>query len=408
MSGLSLHRLGGMIAITCVAVGCNSGSTTMPEFPKPETAYQPQVPIDNAYDYYLAAATDIRKNLANVLTQSSFFAPARKSAIAKSLKAVQLVRRGTRKRLEATYRATGEAGAPEKIKMRAAWRLLGRIIAWRVTDAVASGSYEDAIQLGVDGMKFAFDLTSGDAADVDLGCAIADEIRVALLPAVYQMKVKALWRFVTGLKDTLNRRPSLALAVENEAKSQAVGIGQLAQWVSDKNENAIKTTFDADGAAVSKYLLENRSNGKTAAYFVELNNEWKERADMARENCKRGAAKRTVKDYSSKRIWRRAAAHYLGTWTPMFAKYDRTLARTRLLIINVMLERARLLDQDPPTNVAKFSEAVRLDPFSGEDFGYIFDGRFSRVYSVGADLIDNGGETDQAGLAPDLTLDPVN
>jgi hypothetical protein len=285
--------------------------------------------------------------------------------------------------------------------------LLGRIFAWRIAAANEAGQYRDASLLAIDGLKFAADLRGGDAIDVDLGCSISDEIRVAALPGINRMTVSQIWNQVVGLKSVLERTPALEIAARNESLNQAVSIGRLAKFVKDEEWSSVEAVFGADGAAVAKYLRENRANGKTTAYFVELERERVSRAEEEIKNATQPTRDRTRADRNEKRVWRRAAAHYLGSWRPMLARHDRTLARTRLWIINLMLERARLLDQDPPATVEKFSESVRLDPFSGESLGYIFDGRFSRVYSIGEDLVDNGGETDQAGLVPDLTLEPI-
>jgi hypothetical protein len=48
---------------------------------------------------------------------------------------------------------------------------------------------------------------------------------------------------------------------------------------------------------------------------------------------------------------------------------------------------------------------VRTDPYSGRGFVYRVDGADYRLYSVGADIKDDGGETDETYTAPDLMLE---
>lgn len=396
------------LATLGIGSGCQFGAkATMPTFPAPETLRQPVAGTQDAFDRYGLAAQEIQQSLPNLITATKFYETQRVTAMTKGAKAISMVRGATQLKCTWDYSAQGSIGSPELVGRRAAWRLIGRIFTWRITDAITNGKLDEAQALSIDGMKFAFDLMGGDAIDLDLGSTMADEIRVASMPLLNRLTVSQLWKYVGGLKAVLTRSPSLKPTIENEGKNQSVSLGLLASQVEKDDWKTIEKTFLPDGDTIAQYLKSNKGGDKNAAFFAGLEAERQERIKQALENADKGASKRKLKEFDDKRVWRKVAAHYLGTWTPMFNKYDRTVARTRLLIIATMLERTRLLDQNAPASITKFSESVRTDPFSGSDFGFLPDGRFTRVYSVGADGQDNGGETDQSGLAPDLVLEPI-
>jgi hypothetical protein len=85
---------------------------------------------------------------------------------------------------------------------------------------------------------------------------------------------------------------------------------------------------------------------------------------------------------------------------------DSTLARTRLLIIEATILQKVKSGDSAPKDLSEFPAPIRTDPYSGDQFIYRADGKDYRVYSVGADFRDDGGETDwDTYSTPDLKLE---
>ena len=88
------------------------------------------------------------------------------------------------------------------------------------------------------------------------------------------------------------------------------------------------------------------------------------------------------------------------------AMNDATLARTRMLVITARLLAMEKRNQPIPAELNKFDARLRQDPFSGYPFVYHAQGSHFRLYSVGSDFKDDGGETDaETFMSPDLALE---
>ncbi|HEX5446662.1 MAG TPA: hypothetical protein VFW87_22780 [Pirellulales bacterium] len=79
--------------------------------------------------------------------------------------------------------------------------------------------------------------------------------------------------------------------------------------------------------------------------------------------------------------------------------------------VAVAVERFRLRHAEPPKTldalIPEFLPEVPLDPFDGQPLRYRLDAGEYAVYSLGADLIDQGGQADdspQPGMPPDLVF----
>ena len=81
------------------------------------------------------------------------------------------------------------------------------------------------------------------------------------------------------------------------------------------------------------------------------------------------------------------------------------LARTRLLAIEAEVLHQIKAAGRAPASLAALPTALTVDPFTGLPFVYRANGAVYSVYSVGDDQRDDGGETDEGFLRPDLTLE---
>ena len=96
------------------------------------------------------------------------------------------------------------------------------------------------------------------------------------------------------------------------------------------------------------------------------------------------------------------ARHFFLIGSPLLDIEDRSVARLRLLIMEAELRRFVALQGRAPASLTAVKPPWATDPYNGRTFGYQPDGAEFRVYSVGANLKDDLGDTDAAGLDPDI------
>lgn len=89
----------------------------------------------------------------------------------------------------------------------------------------------------------------------------------------------------------------------------------------------------------------------------------------------------------------------------MFAD-ARAVATRNMTIISLGLRRYRLKHKKLPATldelVPDFLDAVPIDPYDGQPVRYLSQADSALLYCLGSDLINNGGETDEHLLKPDL------
>ncbi|CAN5497786.1 hypothetical protein BH11ARM2_BH11ARM2_30810 [soil metagenome] len=309
-----------------------------------------------------------------------------------------------------------EAPGPfDKRPYREGWRIIGKAMVWRIEDAVAAHKPPEAVQAFLLASRFGFGLTGGDASDATLGLSIVDEARRAILPALPTLDAAGMSKLSQGLKSALAARPGPGAVAANERMRDLRFVQEL-QDATLKNDLApFEGSMGRDGRPAVAYLGDIRQKDKELrAYFDGLTAEVNARMDQQTALANKPRSERLDKDgkdlapkLSEERPWRRFVTHYVLTMPAYRMMDDTSVARTRMLIITAELSRRRKSGQGLPNDLRPFSEGVRTDPFTGHDFVYRTDGTDWVLHSAGEDLTDNGGETDSAGEAPDLTLEPV-
>lgn len=87
----------------------------------------------------------------------------------------------------------------------------------------------------------------------------------------------------------------------------------------------------------------------------------------------------------------------------------RTTARQRLFVIHLALHAYRDEHGAWPDTLAELAPeilaSIPVDPYSKTQFVYRIENGDYRLYSVGKNLVDDGGEADETGLGPDMTYD---
>lgn len=389
--------------------GCSPGpSPVMPTWSGKDQPYTPQEGSSNAYDSYALIARNVEESIPAPLLNRVFFDPDHENeALAKVDKQLKMLVSATRKKCEFRYVSLPMFTAPS---YQRGWRLLGRAMKWKIERACVVGSFDEAIDYEVAATKFGFDLTGGSATDASLGFEIADESRRAIAPFIAKFGAGQLGVLAEGLTNALEGKPSLKVTIEHEHTRMLQGVQYVQDaYANDRFDDLMKKMKEdvRDGVAFLRDL-KGQDAKKRPAYFDSFAKEADEEtrwlssvADLPATQRNTEAPPRLAKD----RPWKSFAKQFFTAAEPLLKIQDSTVARTRLAILSCSLLKMVKSEQGAPKDLSGFPANLTLDPYTGRSFAYRASGPIFDVYSLGADGIDNAGDTDENFTAPDLRLE---
>jgi hypothetical protein len=290
------------------------------------------------------------------------------------------------------------------------WRLIGRVMVWTEVGAVELKDFDKAIATAIDATNFGFGLTTGDATDAALGLTIADDARRGIVTSLDAMTSSQLDQLAAGCEAALKAKPTLQTALVHEHANMLMDV----QYVQDAYARGDWDRLQGDlGPGVREsieYLRDMKGNDtrERADYFAGLAADADAEDTYLEHACLQPAYRRVhPKPPSGKRPWKNIGAIFFAAGEPLLAMNDATLARTRMLVITCRLM-AKIKRNEPiPAKLDEIADPrLSQDPFSGRQFEYHEAGQSFRLYSVGQDFVDDGGETDpETFQTPDLTLE---
>jgi len=384
-------------------IACGHGPP--PEYPVWSAHRLPEPPVSgssNAFDSYAMAALDVEARAGKYLDHVSFTPKQREVAAALSAKGLALIEQGVHKRCDFRFEPSQPFEAPPYLR---GWRLLGDEIVWQVRNAVALEDYPKAIKAAIMGAKFGFDLCGGGAVDVSLGLSIADETRRAIAPAIARMQTAQLGALAEGLENALHEKPPLAAAIRNEGLNMMAAVQYVQDAYRTGDYSELEKNLGFDTHSEIDYLKDMpRGGSERVAYFRGFAADADDEVAWLMSQVSHCAADRKPAKSKSpdKRPWWRFARHFFFTVRPLIACDDMTVDRTSLLIIEASIQRIVRLGKPAPTSLGEFPTWLTTDRFTGKAFIYRVDGQDFDVYSVGQDLRDDDGETDDTFTIPDL------
>lgn len=408
MLGWRTGRFALALGLSALLFGCRS------EPPAPYETFldaRPVPPIDtsrlDAYDWYASAALEAEQKAGDYAKWVSFPESDRSKIIAALGPALQKVARGTT--LTCSYRC-GPTKPFERVPYAAGWRLCGRALAWRIERALASGDVSAAIRDFLVATRFGFDLTAGDTTVASLGLAIVDEARLALLKGRAKLSAQDLRSVATGLGEALARVPQADLSMDCEAQQMLAAVDYVQDAYRAGSYDAIIAALGPEIRNATDALEAMRGSDakQRPAYFRGFAQEAKERAKRMRQLAGMPAVERADQeplDLPGDRPWRRFARHFFMAAEPYLAMRDRTLARTKLLLVECHALSFVKAGQPAPLGLSPLPNVAVTDPYTGAPLRYLASGSTFRAYSVGPNFADDGGESGEDGESPDLVLE---
>ncbi len=392
------------LCFALAAIGCNAPPT--PPFPDWTHSSGPQ-PATAGAENLAQAARDAERICASDLDRV-YFTPGRRAKIVQALQGPlsRVCSLGT----EDVALQSRVARPFEPLPLQRGWWLLGQALAWRIEASVRGAKWDEAISDAVAATRFGLALGSGSATDAALGLAIVDRARQSILPGIANMGAGELGKLADGLRAAHDARPPLAAVVENEHAAMLAAVQETQDAYRENRLASLSEKLGRDVGPAIAYLEGMRRSDvrKRPDYFEGFAEEAEEVARCwsrcATLNAKQRANGPKPK-LASERPWRRFARHFFGSVDPLFPLRDTTLARTRLLILHSLVLRHIKVRGAAPASLAEFPESVAVDPYTGELLVYRSEGIEFRLYSVGENLKDDGGETDQEFQFPDLRLE---
>jgi hypothetical protein len=307
--------------------------------------------------------------------------------------------------------APGSSIAPDPCRI--GWGEIGRVIAVKSQEAVEAKNYDEAVKLTVLGTRFAFLVSSGDASDALVGLLLADSIRREIAPTLRAMSPKQLGALAEGIEGDLKLLASPAESADHERLAMLSSIEEL-QTAYQKNQ--LDTVEGELGQLSVEPLDELKSYAghretKRVTFMQSLDDaanveaSWLATA-IALPPSKRDPDPLSLVKLTSKKPWNAVSRLLFMAGSPMMSVRDRTLARTNLLVLTCRIVEGVKGGGAVPKDLSGFSSDINHDPYTGGPMLYTPKGdRDFLIYSTGEDGIDNGGETDDAGLRPDLFLE---
>lgn len=400
------RRIVGLGCLVILAAGCGDRS----EITYVEWLRQPRVSdvSGGRFELYAKAAAAVESAAAKYLRTVNFTPGKRDLCMKQIAPALAMVAQaGTRPELGYRFKARKPFEEPEFL---AAWRLVGRGFVWKIEAAIKTGDLDAAIQTTAIATRFGLDLIGGSAMEASLGLAIVDDARRAVTPSLAKMEPKQLEKLREGIMRAMRGAPELQQTIENEQLNMLAGVQLLQDAFRAEEWKRLIDMMGPDVRTAVDKLKELRHEDPTdrVAFFKGLADEAREEADYvariaALPTVERGSVPQPI--LNSSRPWRRFSVHFMGTLRPLLKQYDATLARTKLLALETHLQTIARTRAPYPKTLAAFGDDITVDPYTGQAFPYRADGGDCKVYSVGEDLTDDGGQTDDAFNAPDLRLE---
>ncbi|MBX3114054.1 MAG: hypothetical protein KF836_05755 [Fimbriimonadaceae bacterium] len=393
--------------IVLAVAGCQ------PEKPEPwetfadlnQAPYKAQAGSGNAWDQYLLAA-----NLADKATEKfKDQADLRGNQQTEYLSRIDTA-------LSMAIRAGGMNCTPQFVaqdpflprRSHSGLSAIGRGLELKIQTLDEEGAADGSAQYIVAAHRMANHLSGGDAQDALLGYWIASEARRSSVALIQRMSAGALTNLGNSILASLDKAPPLSTTLDNELKSMLAGV-QFISDVHQKKEYGLLETALYKQADPAIDFLKKLKEKDRVEYFRGFSQEAKNRIEHARQTADIPVIERKAFqiDQGADRPWKRFATHLFTPLDTFLIERDLHIARSRLFALTCLALAGGKAQGSAPLVFKNLPANADTDPYSGKPFPYRVANREFRIYSVGIDGRDDGGDSNSENREPDLLLEPA-
>ena len=280
------------------------------------------------------------------------------------------------------------------------WRTVGRALAWRIESAIKREDYADARYCAATAVRMSNALATSDSHDAYMGLEIVDECIDALWHALPRFDAQTAAGLSSDLARLLNQAPSSQSVVQQE---RSLMLAQM-KWVSDRYQarefSEIEKTLGQAVDRAIRYLrdLAESQEEEQQAYFKGFSSEIEQEADMFSVRLGQAPAAWEEEPTLKTRAWMRFVQSFGTPWRMYVERRASVRTRMRLLAIDAALIAQFKNTGGVPRALSGFPAQLRTDPYSGRDFVYVSRGIDYKLYSVGPDKVDGGGDRGDISL----------
>lgn len=369
-----------------------------------ESAYKPQAGTSNAWDRYLLAANLAEKSVEKYQDQADIRSNQRTEYLSRINNSLNMAIQASSMSCTPQYVAQ-DPFLPRKA--HAGLSAIGRGLQLKIDNLAEANSLDATAPYILTAHRMSNHLSGGDAQDALLGYWIAAESRRSAINILPRMSAGALNNLGNAILSSLQNTPPLSMTLDHELQAMLGGV----QFVSNAKQNndykLLETALYKQAAPAIDYL-KNLKEDERPEYFQTFAQEARNRIDHVRSISETPVVERkefTV-DKGADRPWKRFAAHIFTPLDAFVAERDLHIARSRLFALTCLALAAGKSQGIAPAQFKNIPKDALIDPYSGKPFPYHIAGREFRIYSVGTDGRDDGGESNSENREPDLLIEP--
>lgn len=294
------------------------------------------------------------------------------------------------------------------VPQHAAWRMIARCLVWRLEDQLSESQMDAALGTFSIATKVGYDLVQGGAVEATIGYALINDARTTLLPVLPECGAGQLKTLAANLARATPADGGIERCLMNEFVRQRRTLDALQRIIADGEGPRFAKSLGDPADNLAQLIQQMSADPQVrASVFDDLSAELFEEQRLALERSEKPVKDRGPwpKEGRKGRSWAPLAQAYFRAHRSVQDLRDVTLTRTRLLAAYSVAQQVVKARQVAPASLAGIPESMRIDPFTGRPLLYQAVGSSFDVYSVGENLRDDGGKSDESYASPDLTLE---
>ncbi|MEN3001292.1 MAG: hypothetical protein ABDI19_05540 [Armatimonadota bacterium] len=373
------------------------------------SAYKPRLPSNNAYDYYISAARQLKSSKAFTGNQPPTHEEVR--WIERNQGAFNTLRQGCNRRYHWPFAETSMWFLFDEL---ARLRELARLVNTRIRWAIAAKDGMDAVNDWRIGFKMASDI-QGDLILVYLvGVAIESVVHAPIIREMDFFSAHECRELARTLIESERTPDRIGTVVEGELK---LALRTMDSLLTEQGINL--EDLDLVGGLIPSSEESDPETQRTAERLrQEIQRLQKQPAayQQLRHNLRReishafqafadsltlqGGRYRPMlaKEYDTNTLFGYLMETLVPTLPGIAQRYWETRTRRRLMIAHLLLREYYLREGRYPASLDELNlQELAIDPFSGRPLIYRRTGDRYQLYSVGSDGKDDGGHNPEPG-----------